>query len=128
MIAAIRKAARADVDALAAKVDASHGYPRCDRLAGTIAPAEGRRPLACPCKDASAPDPTCTFSTRAEARPIELASGEWAYPVDLAAQETYAALSKSERGAVVDVPPGDVKQAPALAAPKGEAAPVGTKG
>jgi hypothetical protein len=112
---AIKAATQAEADALRSKVDAAYGYPRCDRLSGTIAPAAGRRALTCPCRTATAPDSACTFSTRAETLPVELTDRSWAYPVREDESVTMAALTKSERGRVVDVADSERRAAAASA-------------
>ena len=96
---AIPTADQATADALRAKVDAALGFPRCDRLSGTCVALV---PITCPCTKANAPDARCMFATRAQSLPVRTASG-WAYPVDDAKGPALAALSGSERDAVVEV-------------------------
>lgn len=90
---------RAACDALRAKIDAAYGYPRCDRLSGTITAPRGVA-LSCPCVIATAPDARCRFCTLAETLPERLRDGTFAYPVDEAKAETLSALSAGERSSV----------------------------
>lgn len=110
-------------DALRAKVDAAHGYPRCERLSGTVTFVGGGRHVgedargkpACPCVDAAAPDPRCSFTTRAEAPVLTLNDGTFAYPVNEAKPETLAALTAQERSRIVTVTDDKVVSAQAAA-------------
>lgn len=95
--------------ALAAKVDASLGFPRCDRLSATIV---ARVPITCPCTKANAPDARCSFSTRTQLDPIQTDTA-WAYPLDNSKPEILAPLSASEKSAITDVAP---KSSPVVSA------------
>lgn len=90
---------RAACDALRAKIDAAYGYPRCDRLSGTITAPRGVA-LSCPCVSATAPDARCRFCTLAETLPERLRDGTFAYPVNESKAETLSALSAGERASV----------------------------
>jgi hypothetical protein len=106
----IVRPAQAAVDALAARVDNALGYPRCERLSGTLqldgAPIAVTAPI-CRCTVASAPHATCVYSTRSEARPVALVSG-WAYPVRESKASVMAALTGAEHAQIVTIADGDV--------------------
>lgn len=109
--------------ALAAKVDAALGFPRCDRLSGTIV---ARVPIACPCTRATTPDARCSFSTRTQLDPVQTDTA-WAYPLDDKRADVLAPLSAQEKSAIADVTPKASMVVPASAAavdPKADAAPV----
>lgn len=95
---AIRCGTRAEADGFAARVDAALGYPRCERLAGTLVV---QRAVTCPCVSVSAPHASCLFATFTKAKPTPLRSGAFAYPVADAAAR--AALTAGERARIEEI-------------------------
>lgn len=108
---AIRVANRDEATALAARINASHGYPRCDRLARALT-SDGHPSVVatCTCRDANAPMPGCLLSTRAETNPIELADRSFALPVRETEARTLSALDVAERDAIVTLRDDEMKR------------------
>jgi hypothetical protein len=88
--------------ALAARIDAAHGLPRCERLAGR-ATFLGGAARTCPCTDVAAPDARCPHAARTELAPTRLRDGSIVVPVRESQAATIAALTAAERLAVVTI-------------------------
>jgi len=87
---------KASADAIRAQVDASCGFPRCDRLSGTLVSVVA---VTCPCTKPNVPDPRCQFRTDADALPLQTVGG-WAYPV-VGDAKTMSGLTPQQRSSIV---------------------------
>ncbi len=104
----IPAADRTEAEAIAARVDAAYGYPRCERLAGNVTNVGGGRHVAtCPCTRADQPKTACLLATRAEALPFKRLDRSWALPVREELPVTVAALTAPERARVVTIASND---------------------
>ena len=102
------KRAQAAANNLRDRVDAALGYPRCERLSGTLAldgrPVPVSGVLTCPCTVVTSPDPACPYATRSEAEPVQIAGNPpYAYPVRESKANVMAQLNASERSAIVTI-------------------------
>jgi hypothetical protein len=129
----IKRPALPAVRALANRVDAAEGLPRCElldeaiTLDGVAVPSDHPRlSLRHLCTDVAAPHEACPFATRTLADVLELETGEWAYQVVEGHPAVTSALTPAERAMVVDVSPSEIRRTPgpagAAAAPAKPAA------
>lgn len=104
----VRCATEAASDDMALRQTTAAGYPRCERLAGTlrldgvpISASDSR--LSCPCVRVNEPDVRCKHATRAEVRSVRLETN-WACPVTESKPACLASLTAPERSAIETIP------------------------